>query len=137
MSLSGMPVGSNLSPKLSGGKVKGKMQRCAFTAIVRDASFFSLNFRIGSISGSDKVVESSASWSDLSGSPKSRTSDSTASIVGSSFLIYPGRSLVISFVSVKNTMVEKVKTGGFTGSVSVGVSGPRGSIGTISRTVSV
>ena len=39
LSLSGMPVGANLSPKLSETKVKGKMGRCAFTAILRNSSY--------------------------------------------------------------------------------------------------
>ena len=38
VTISGMPIGENLSPKLGGTGVKGKMGRCAFTAIVRNLS---------------------------------------------------------------------------------------------------
>ena len=50
-------------------------------------------------------------------------------------------SLVITFVSVKSKMVSSVATGGFTGSVSVGLSykknGAKKNLGTLEKTVSV
>ena len=137
LSLSGMPAGSNLGPKLSGTGVSGKMNRCAFTAVVRNASFYYVNATIGTMSGTDSIVEASATWSSEDGSPKTTSSNSAGGISGSTFTIYPGRSLVVTFVSVKNSMVGSVVTGGYTGSISVGLSGPNGSIGNLSKTVSV
>lgn len=141
MSLAGMPVGGNLSPKLSGSNVKGKMDRCAFTAVVRNASFAEIDVKVNAMSGTDSIIEASASWSSEDGTPKSKTGDSSGAIVGSTFTLYQGRSLVITFVSVKNGMVTSVGTGGFTGSMSVGLSyrqnGKSGSLGTLKKTVSV
>ena len=137
VSLSGMPIGKNVSPNLVGNDVIGKMSRCVFTATLRNNSYFTVNARVNSMSGTNVIVEASASWSDASGNPKSKTGDNAGSISGSSYSIYPGRSLVVTFVSVKNMMVGKVKTGGFTGNISFGLTTPKGSLGTISRTVSV
>ena len=137
VSLSGMPIGKNVSPNLTGSDVKGKMSRCVFTATVRNNSYFTVSATVQSMSGTDSIVEASASWSDSSGNPKSKTGDTAGSIRGSAFSIYPGRSLVVTFVSVKNAMVGKVATGGFTGSVSFGFTTSRGGLGTISRTVRV
>ena len=141
MSLSGMPSGRKLSSKISGNLVKGKMDRCAFVAIVRNASFSNIEVNVTSMSGTDTIVEASASWSSSDGSPNSKTGDSARSIVGSTFTLYQGMSLVITFVSVKSKMVSSVATGGFTGSVSVGLSykknGTKKSLGTLEKTVSV
>lgn len=142
LTLSGMPVGSNLGSKLSGSNVKGKMGRCAFTAIVRNASFSTIVASVYSLSGSDKVVEASATWSDASGNPKTQTGDSESALVGKNFEIYPGRSLIVTFVSMKNELVESVSTGGYSGSFSAGISyrtssGATGSLGILKKSVEV
>ena len=142
LSLSGMPVGANLSPKLAETKVKGKMGRCAFTAIIRNSSYSVINATVYSLAGSDTVVEASASWSDADGTPKSKTGNAASDIVGQTFSIMPGMSLVVTFVSVKNEMVGAASTGGYKGSISVGLSystekGPSGSLGIMRKSVEV
>lgn len=142
LSLSGMPVGANLSPKLAETKVKGKMGRCAFTAILRNSSYSVINATVYSLAGSDTVVEASASWSDADGTPRSKTGNAASDIVGQTFSIMPGMSLVVTFVSVKNEMVGAASTGGYKGSISVGLSystenGPSGSLGIMRKSVEV
>ena len=142
LSLSGMPVGANLSPKLAETKVKGKMGRCAFTAILRNSSYSVINATVYSLAGSDTVVEASASWSDADGTPRSKTGNAASDIIGQTFSIMPGMSLVVTFVSVKNEMVGAASTGGYKGSISVGLSsstenGPSGSIGIMRKSVEV
>lgn len=142
LSLSGMPVGANLSPKLAETKVKGKMGRCAFTAILRNSSYSVISATVYSLAGSDTVVEASASWSDADGTPKSKTGNAASDIVGQTFSIMPGMSLVVTFVSVKNEMVGAASTGGYKGSISVGLSystenGPSGSLGIMRKSVEV
>lgn len=142
LSLSGMPVGSNLSPKLSETKVKGKMGRCAFTAILRNSSYSVISATVISISGSDSVVEASASWTDENGAPRSKTVNSSSDMVNQKFSVMPGMSLVVTFVSVKDEMVGSASTGGYKGSISVGVSystegGPSGSLGILRKSVEV
>lgn len=142
LSLSGMPVGANLSPKLAETKVKGKMGRCAFTAILRNSSYSVINATVYSLAGSDTVVEASASWSDADGTPRSKTGNAATDIVGQTFSIMPGMSLVVTFVSVKNEMVGAASTGGYKGSISVGLSystenGPSGSLGIMRKSVEV
>ena len=142
LSLSGMPVGANLSPKLAETKVKGKMGRCAFTAILRNSSYSVINATVYSLAGSDTVVEASASWSDADGTPRSKTGNAASDIIGQTFSIMPGMSLVVTFVSVKNEMVGAASTGGYKGSISVGLSystenGPSGSLGIMRKSVEV
>lgn len=142
LSLSGMPVGANLSPKLADTKVKGKMGRCAFTAILRNSSYSVINATVYSLAGSDTVVEASASWSDADGIPRSKTGNAAIDIVGKTFSIMPGMSLVVTFVSVKNEMVGAASTGGYKGSISVGISystdnGHFGSLGIMRKSVEV
>ena len=141
VSLSGMPVGSKLGVKLEKTQVKGKMGRCAFTAIVRNASFATLTATIYALSGTDEVVESTAAWSDADGNPMSQTSDWANGLVGKAFEIQPGRALVVTFISVRKELVGSVRTGGYTGSISVGLaytaSGGSGSLGIVKKTVEV
>ena len=142
LSLSGMPVGANLSPKLSETKVKGKMGRCAFTATLRNSSYSTIFATVYSLAGSDTIVEASASWADEDGTPKSKSGNAASDIVGQTFTVMPGMSLVVTFVSVKNEMVGAAATGGYTGSISVGLSystenGPSGSLGIMRKTVEV
>jgi hypothetical protein len=136
-----MTTGKKLGSKISSELVKGKMDRCAFTAVIRNASFAEIDVKVNAMSGTDSIVEASASWSSADGTPKSKTGDSSGAIVGSTFTLYQGMSLVITFMSVKNGMVTSVGTGGFTGSMSVGISyrqnGKSGSLGTLKKTVSV
>jgi hypothetical protein len=142
LSLSGMPVGANLSPKLDETGVKGRMGRCAFTATLRNSSYSVITATVYSLEGSDVVAEVSVSWSDENGIPKSKSGNSASDIVGKSFTIMPGMSLVIAFVSVKNDMVGSASTGGYSGSISVGLSyssegGRSGSLGILRKTVEV
>lgn len=142
LSLSGMPVGANLSPKLAETGVKGRMGRCAFTATLRNSSYSVVTATVYSLAGSDVVAEVSASWSDENGVPKSKSGNSASDLVGQSFTVMPGMSLVIAFVSVKNDMVGAASTGGYSGSISVGLSyssegGRSGSLGILRKTVEV
>lgn len=142
LSLSGMPVGANLSPKLAETGVKGRMGRCAFTATLRNSSYSVVTATVYSLAGSDVVAEVSASWSDENGVPKSKSGNSASDMVGQSFTVMPGMSLVIAFVSVKNDMVGAASTGGYSGSISVGLSyssegGRSGSLGILRKTVEV
>lgn len=141
LSLSGMPIGGKLSPKIGGSKVRGKMSRCAFTAIICNSSFFEVRASINSIIGTDSVIEATAAWTDEYGEPLSRTGDTASSVFGS-YVVYPGRSLVVTFISVKDTMSGSVATGGYSGSIYVGLSyrdksGDIKSLGYLQKTVSV
>lgn len=142
MSLSGMPAGRRLGPMLDKTNVSGRMERCAFTAIVRNSSYFSVTAKVFSLSGTDEIVEVSAAVSDEEGVTSAVTGDKASAVVNKPFSILPGRSLAITFVSVKKTKVKSVKTGGFVGSASVGLSyvndrGVSMSLGTLSRSVEV
>lgn len=139
LSLSGVQIGKNVSPKLSATKVVGKMNRCAFTAVFRNMSFAVVYATISSMSATGSIIDSSASWSDADGSPKEKKSDSRGGMVGTRFSVYPGRSLVVSFVSAIDEMTGSVSKKSFTGSIAIGMSyqqGDRhGTLGTIRRTV--
>ena len=141
MSLTGMSVGGKLSPNISGGVVRGKMERCAFTAIVRNASFAEIDVSVSSMTATDSIVSASAAWSSSDGSPKSKSGDNASAIVGSTFTLYQGRSLVITFVAIKNKMVSSVGAEKFTGALSVMLSyrqnGKSGNLGTLRKSVSV
>lgn len=134
LTLSGMPIGSRISPNISNRDVNGKMERCVFTATVTNNSYFDVTVSISSMYGSDSIVESSAAWSDASGGPKSRTTDGP---ISGSYVVYPGRSLVVTFVSVHNRMVSYVETGGYTGRFSANVSWSGGNLGALSKSVNV
>ena len=135
MTMSAMPVGRNLSPKIGNQMVKGKMSRCAYTVVVRNSSFFEIIAKPTRLSGTNKIVESSASWSDEQGHPLSKTGDSALAVVDVAFSIYPGRSLVITYISSKSEKVSSVVTGGFSGSAFVDLSyrKPDGSIAYLGR----
>lgn len=135
LTLSGMPIGAKVSPNLSGSKVTGNMSRCAFTAIVRNSSYFPVTASISTMSGTDSVVEATAVWSGESGDPLSNTKDSA--LTGSSFTIYPGRSLSVTFISEKSKMTSQVSTGGFAGKFAVDLSYSAGSLGRLRKDVSV
>lgn len=142
MTLTGMPVGKNVGSKLSGSNVSGMMQRCAFTAVVRNSSYSTIIVSVYSLKGSDYVIEATASWADENDDPQSKTTDSARKMIGASFSILPGRSLVIAYITKRDSHVSSVTTGGYTGSVAVGISykmdsGESGSLGRISKTVEV
>lgn len=139
VTMSAMPIGRNVSPKLKSGNVKGMMARCAYTVVVRNSSFKCMRIRFSSISGTNSIVESSAAWSDKNGNPLSVTGDSEAEVVGRQFLLYPGRSLVLTYISRKAIKMSSVSTGGFEGKVSASVAYEWGStfvsLGSISKSV--
>lgn len=139
VTMSAMPIGRNVSPKIKSGKVEGKMSRCAYTVVIRNSSFRSIRIVFSSISGTDSVVESSAAWSDKDGDPLSLTGDSGSEIVGRHFVLYPGRSLVLTYISCKAMKMSSVSTGGFEGKVSASVAyeweGAFVSLGSISKSV--
>lgn len=143
VSLSGMPIGRNLSPKISGSSVKGRMYRCAFTLIVRNVSLFEVRATINSLStGGGYIAEATATWSDADGTPRSKSSDSAQGIRGTEFALQQGRSLVVTFIAIKDAMVGSVSTGGFSASVAVGLSyvdknGVLKSMGMVQRSISV
>ena len=141
LTLTGMPAGGRLGPQLAGTRIRGQMGRCAFTAILRNSSYAVLDASVYSIAGTDDVVEASASWIE-DGAPRTMTGDSAGAITGRTFPVRPGQSLALTFVSRSRSMVGSVTTGGYSGSVSIGLSyttlsGERGSLGTISRSVEV
>ena len=139
VTMSAMPIGRNVSPNLKSGNVEGKMSRCAYTVVIRNSSFRNIRIVFLSISGTDSVVESSAAWSDKDGDPLSITGDSESEIVGRRFVLYPGRSLVLTYISRKATKMRSVSTGGFEGKVSASVAYESGStfvgLGSISKSV--
>lgn len=140
VSMSGMPIGANLSPKMTSGKVKGKLNRCAFTATLKNTALFKIYATVSSLSSNGTVVEAATSWSTQSGTQNSRAADSASEIKGRTYAIYPGRSMSVTFVSVKKDMVssvKKMKTGNHKGKISFSISNASGHLGTISRTVSV
>lgn len=141
MTLSAAPSGKYLGPRLSESKVRGRMGRCAFTAVIRNSSYFNIRAQIMSMYGSDTIAEASASWTDENGASCSRAVDTSLS--GSTFTVLPGRSLVVTFVSVKNAMVGAAGADmGFTGSISAaisykGSSGAWSGLGTLTKSVGV
>lgn len=137
VTLSGMPIGANVSPKIKNKNVKGRMQRCSFTAVIRNSSFFTVTVSGLSISGTDSIVEASAAWSDSNGNPKSKSGDNASAITSGEYSVYPGRSLVIMFISAKNNMVNSVSTGGYVGRISASVYYGSSLVGSYSKSVSV
>lgn len=142
VTISGMPIGENLSPKLGGTGVKGKMGRCAFTAIVRNLSFAGINVKIASMTGTNTIIDAVAAWSKADGSALTSKSKARTGLAGSTFYLYPGRSLVVNFVSVSDEMVGAVGSSTYRGSISVnlsyeGIYGGSGTLGTVTRNVEV
>lgn len=133
LSLSGVPTGTNLGPRIAGGNVSGKMNRCAFTAIFRNSSYYESTATIISMSGSDRIAEVSASWTDASGMAKSTSGDSSAQLTGKQFTVHPGMSLVVTFVSIKNGMSgNSVTQTGYRGDITVSISCTPGDSGPVS-----
>ena len=136
MTLSGMPTGANIGPKIKNEKVTGKMNMCVFTATITNSSFFEVNVNVKAISGTGRIVEASAAWSGQEGTPLSKTGDSSDRVTGM-YSIYPGRQLVLTFISVKDDMVSEATTGGYSGSVSADISWKGSFLGTLEKSVSV
>ena len=122
ISLSGMPVGSNLGSNLSNTEIAGKMNRCSFTSILRNSSYVPIQATIYTLKGSDSVVVASATWTDADGNPKAETVNSGESLIGKTFDIYQGRSLFILYISKRNDYVSNPATNGYKGAISIGVS---------------
>lgn len=142
LSLTGMPVSSKLSPKLDGTSVKGRMGRCAFVAIVRNSSFATVSAKITEMSVTDTIVESSATWTGTDGEPMSQTSRSETGLVGSSFPIYPGQSLVVTFVALCESKFSTVSLIRYVGAIHLTLtyrtpSGRSGSLGFLSKSIVV
>lgn len=142
LTLSGMPIGANVSPKIGNKKVSGKMSRCAFSALVRNSSFSVLMVTVTGMSGTDSIVEAIATWTNEPGEPQEVVSDSAGGVVGNTYTIYPGRSLSITYVSEKNANVSQVVTGGFSGKFAVAIAymapdGTARSIGSLRKDVQV
>lgn len=135
LTLSGVPTGGKLSPKLKDTEVSGKMGRCAFTAMLRNGSFFDITAKITGMSGSGAISGVDATWSESGGGSKSKHSDTSLS--GSSFSIRPGGSLAVTFVVVKNQLVNEVKNMTFSGTFSVSLSSRKGTLGKLSKSVTV
>ena len=135
MSMSAMPIGKHVSPKLKGTLVKGRMDRCSFTAVVRNGSYFTLTANVSSMSSSGNIVEVTAAWSSEGGVQKSKAWDK--SFTGGNFSIAPGCSLIISFISVKSDKVAEVGVYSFSGSISVSLRSGGSSLGTLRRSVSI
>ena len=63
-------------------------------------------------------------------------------LAGSTFYLYPGRSLVVNFVSVADEMVGAVGSSTYRGAISVnlsydGIYGGSGTLGSVTRNVEV
>ena len=134
LSLSGMPIGAQISPKIGNKDVKGKMERCVFTATLANNSYFDVSASVSLLTGSDEVVESTAVWTDKAGEPLSETVDGA---ISGTYDVYPGRSLVITFVAAHKDMVSSVTTGGFTGDISLNIAWDGGAIGALSKSIEV
>lgn len=142
LSLTGMRTGVNLGSNLSDTGVTGKMGRCAFSAVLRNSAYFPVKPRITFMYGTDEIVEFSAAWSDEEGEPLSMTGDSISGILSREFIIYPGRSLVVNFVSVKSQMVAQPDNGKYKGTIwfTVTYDRPEGGtmlLGDLKKTVEV
>jgi hypothetical protein len=142
LTLSGMPIGANVSPKIGNNMVSGKMSRCAFSALVRNSSFSALMVTVTGMSGTDSIVEAIAAWTNEPGEPQETVSDSAGGVVGKTYTIYPGRSLSVTYVSEKNAQVSQVSTGGFSGKFAVAIAyrspdGTTRSIGVLRKDVQV
>lgn len=123
LSITGMPIGNLLSPKLSNAKVKGRMARCAFTAILSNKSPFYLGAYVETIITRDgeDVVEASITGMDDNGVQRTISADSTQGVIGQQFFIGPGESMVVNFVSRKKVKVKEVSTNtGYRGEIRVG-----------------
>lgn len=112
VSMSGMPIGRNVGSKVSGG-VCGKMNRCAYTVVARNSSYFTTLVYIAILKATDSIVEASVSWTDEEGVQKTTTGDSERAVVNKWFEMRPGGSVAITFVSAKKDMVGSVITGGY------------------------
>lgn len=134
MSMTAMPIGKHVSPKLKGTYVSGRMDRCSFTAVIRNGSYFVVTANVSSMSSSGSIVEASAAWSPDGMTQKSKTWDKA--FTGGGFSVAPGCSLIISFISVKSKKVNEVGTYSFSGSMSVSFRSGSG-LGTLSRSVSI
>lgn len=126
LTLAAFPVGKNISPKLPQPSqttdVRGKMSRCSFTAVLNNSSAFEVLARVSSISGTDKVVEASVSWSSAEGTQRTSSYDSASGLIGMTYPVPPGRTLVVTFMSARSEMVNAVSTGGFSGEASFDLS---------------
>ena len=118
VSLSGMPIGRNVGSKVS-GEVSGKMNRCAYTAMVRNSSYATVLIYVAILKATDDIVEASVSWTDEEGVQKTTSGDSERAIVNKWFEMLPGRSVAITFVSAKKAMVGSVSTGGYKGEMTM------------------
>lgn len=127
LSLSGVKIGKNVSPKTDNEMVKGGMNRCSFTAVLRNASFAVVDATMSEMSATGSIIESFASWSNEDGTPQSIHGDSGKAMVGKKFTLYPGRSLVVSFVSAAG-MEKNIRKMPFVGSVGFGLSYSQGSV---------
>ena len=117
LSLAGMPVGSNLSPKMN-PRIKGRMERCAFTATLVNLSAYEVHASITTFwvvdpdlpppSGSYiPVVDVAVAWMEGS-EPRSRAADDVSSIVMQDVTMDPGSTLVATFIARKNIKVGSV-----------------------------
>ena len=121
LSLAGMPVGGMLSPRLGTTDVRGRMSRCAFTAVLANKSQYDMTAWIETLGGTDDVVEVSATWTDENDAQHAMSADRTADILGYQMHVGPGRSLVVNFVSRKRAKVKEVSTNtGYTGYIHMG-----------------
>lgn len=138
LALTGMPTSGNLGSNLAESEVSGSMNRCAFSATMRNSSFVAVDATVVEMSsGSDAVMEATASWSSEDGSPLTKNSDSAAGIIGTVFRIYPGRSLSLVFVAAKAAKVHVAGNVTYTGSVSLSLAYSGGTLGVVSKSVEV
>lgn len=123
LSITGMPVGGMLSPRLGSTDVRGRMARCAFTAILGNKSPYNLTAWTETIitGAGEDVVEISATGMDAAGVQSTVSADRVGDVAGRQFAVGPGQSMVVNFISRKRIKVGEVATNtGYTGEIRVG-----------------
>ena len=110
LSLSGMPVGSNVGSNLKNEKLKGYMLRCACSATLKNSSYKTAYAKIASIGGSSsKMLEVTASWENENGDLASWTGNSQSDAIGKGFFVKSGHSLVVTWISCAKKLIHKTR----------------------------
>lgn len=119
LTLSCAPQAKNLGSRLSpDGGVLGYMNRAIYTAVIRNNSFFDIDFIVENIEASGEIYEAVASWT----LPGKKNMSAVISEGGGPdlFRVAPGYSLVITYVGVIEDNVHEADTDhAYSGSVTI------------------
>ena len=144
LSLSGMPVGSNVGSNLKNKNLKGYMLRCACSATLKNCSYKTAYAKIASIGGSSsKMLEVTASWEKEDGDLASWTGESMNDALGKGFFVKSGHSLAVTWISCAQELIHKTRPFDFSERISFiikeGVEGKTNGkkIGTLTKKVEV